>query len=82
MKKYFVFHKHSPANHTEISADWVQSARAASQFKGQMSYCSCPSDKHEVFAIVEAHTEDEARQVAPKQIQDELTVSEVLEVPI
>jgi hypothetical protein len=82
MAKYFVFHKHNSANHKEISGAWETSAKAADQFKGQMSYCSCPSGKHEVFAIVEASSENEARKVAPAEIRDEVTVSEVLGVPI
>ena len=82
MAKYYVFHKHTPENHKEISEAWLKSSRATDQFKGQMSYCSCPSGTHEVFAVVEANSVDEAKRVAPTQVQNELTVSEVIAVPI
>ena len=82
MPKYFVYQKHSQANHAAVSQAWVESSRATDAFKGQMSYCSCPTGQHEVFAIVDAASADEAKKVAPMDVQGELTVSEVVGVPI
>ena len=82
MAKYFVYHKHTPEDHDEVSEAWVESARASDQFRGQMSYCSCPSGVHEVFAVLEADSAEDARKAAPAQVQGELTVSEVIAVPI
>jgi hypothetical protein len=82
MGKFFVYHKHTDDDHGELSEAWQESARASDAFKGQPSYCSCPSGEHEVFVIVDADSPDDAKKVAPQQLQGELTVSEVIDVPI
>jgi hypothetical protein len=79
MPKFFVYHKHTPGNHAEMSAAWDRASRATGMFTGQVVYCSCPSGKHEVLAVLTADSQDAVEHVAPPAIRGELTISELIE---
>jgi len=77
MAKYFVYHKHTPENHKEVSEAWVAQGKTT-KYQGQMAYCTCPSGKHEVFAILEGNSEDEVKSVVPEKFRGETTITETV----
>ena len=74
MSKYFITYPHKAG---ECQGIKQQLMAYANPFAGKVNtVCTCPSEAHEVYFMLEANSLDEAKQVVPEQVRDKLTVME------
>ena len=81
MAKYFVMHSHHEGECSDIVKAWQA---YDNPYKGKAGplICTCPSKEHGGYLVVEADSEEAAKESWPSDLRGTLKVLEMGEMPL
>ena len=81
MAKFFVIHNHKEEECEQVGKAWDA---YNNPFKGNAGplVCTCPSNEHGGYLVVEADSADAAKESWPSELRGTLKVLEMEEMPL